>query len=82
MAHFHSRLLFLALSLPPVVFHSSVIVQRLDFSGIEPDVKPFEERFGRRIMVSCHDLTFSLQGCVSDKGDGVLTNVCQSFLVK
>ncbi|CAF93418.1 unnamed protein product [Tetraodon nigroviridis] len=48
--------------------------QRLDFSGIEPDVKPLEERFGRRIMVSCHDLTFSLQGCVSEKGDGVLTN--------
>lgn len=49
--------------------------QRLDFSGIEPDVKPFEERFGRRIMVSCHDLTFSLQGCINEKNDGVLTNV-------
>ncbi|XP_055085020.1 dedicator of cytokinesis protein 11 isoform X2 [Periophthalmus magnuspinnatus] len=54
--------------------------QRLDFSGIEPDVKPFEERFGRRIMVSCHDLTFSLQGCVSDKGDGILTNVEPFFI--
>ncbi|KTF84065.1 hypothetical protein cypCar_00021616 [Cyprinus carpio] len=48
--------------------------QRLDFSGIEPDVKPFEERFGRRFMVSCHDLTFNLQGCVSEKNDGILTN--------
>ena len=38
-------------------------------------MKPFEERFGRRVVVSCHDLTFSLQGCVSEKGDGVLTNV-------
>uniref|UniRef100_A0A6Q2YRK8 Uncharacterized protein n=1 Tax=Esox lucius TaxID=8010 RepID=A0A6Q2YRK8_ESOLU len=54
--------------------------QRLDFSGIEPDVKPFEERFGRRIAVSCHDLTFSLQGCVSEKGDGVLTNVEPFFI--
>ncbi|XP_075890081.1 dedicator of cytokinesis protein 11 isoform X3 [Nelusetta ayraudi] len=54
--------------------------QRLDFSGIEPDVKPFEERFGRRIVVSCHDLTFSLQGCVSDKGDSVLTNVEPFFI--
>ncbi|XP_056882297.1 dedicator of cytokinesis protein 11 isoform X2 [Takifugu flavidus] len=54
--------------------------QRLDFSGIEPDVKPFEERFGRRIMVSCHDLAFSLQGCVSEKGDGVLTNVEPFFI--
>ncbi|XP_061148285.1 dedicator of cytokinesis protein 11 isoform X5 [Syngnathus typhle] len=54
--------------------------QRLDFSGIEPDVKPFEERFGRRIVVGCHDLTFSLQGCVSEKGDGVLTNVEPFFI--
>ncbi|XP_063756735.1 dedicator of cytokinesis protein 11 isoform X1 [Eleginops maclovinus] len=54
--------------------------QRLDFSGFEPDVKPFEERFGRRIMVSCHDLAFSLQGCVSEKGDGVLTNVEPFFI--
>ncbi|MEQ2164033.1 hypothetical protein GOODEAATRI_002373, partial [Goodea atripinnis] len=37
---------------------------------MKPDVKPFEERFGRRIMVSCHDLTFSLQGCVNEKADG------------
>ncbi|KAM3857704.1 dedicator of cytokinesis protein 11 [Diretmus argenteus] len=54
--------------------------QRLDFSGIEPDVKLFEERFGRRVVVSCHDLTFSLQGCVSEKGDGVLTNVEPFFI--
>uniref|UniRef100_A0A8C1WCQ0 Dedicator of cytokinesis 11 n=1 Tax=Cyprinus carpio TaxID=7962 RepID=A0A8C1WCQ0_CYPCA len=54
--------------------------QRLDFSGIEPDVKPFEERFGRRIMVSCHDLTFSIQGCVSEKNDGILTNVEPFFI--
>uniref|UniRef100_A0AAR2JM25 Dedicator of cytokinesis 11 n=1 Tax=Pygocentrus nattereri TaxID=42514 RepID=A0AAR2JM25_PYGNA len=54
--------------------------QRLDFSGIEPDVKMFEERFGRRFMVSCHDLTFSLQGCVSEKNDGVLTNVEPFFI--
>ncbi|XP_057201604.1 dedicator of cytokinesis protein 11 [Triplophysa rosa] len=55
--------------------------QKLDFSGIEPDVKPFEERFGRRIMVNCHDLTFSLQGCVSEKTDGVLTNVEPFFII-
>uniref|UniRef100_A0A672QQK4 Dedicator of cytokinesis protein 11-like n=1 Tax=Sinocyclocheilus grahami TaxID=75366 RepID=A0A672QQK4_SINGR len=58
----------------------SLPLQRLDFSGIEPDVKPFEERFGRRIMVSCHDLTFSLQGCVSEKNDGILTNVEPFFI--
>ncbi|XP_062850163.1 dedicator of cytokinesis protein 11 [Trichomycterus rosablanca] len=54
--------------------------QRLDFSSIEPEVKPFEERFGRRIMVSCHDLTFSLQGSVSEKNDGLLTNVEPFFI--
>lgn len=66
--------------LPPL--HSSPLLpplspplQRLDFSGMEPDVKPFEERFGRRIAVSCHDLTFSLQGCVNEREDGVLTNI-------
>ncbi|RXM93449.1 Dedicator of cytokinesis protein 11, partial [Acipenser ruthenus] len=53
---------------------------RLDFSGIEPDVKPFEERFGRRIMVNCHDLAFSLQGCVNEKLDGTLTNLEPFFV--
>uniref|UniRef100_A0A3P9AG07 Dedicator of cytokinesis 11 n=1 Tax=Esox lucius TaxID=8010 RepID=A0A3P9AG07_ESOLU len=70
------------ISLPSLSWsvHVSSTLQRLDFSGIEPDVKPFEERFGRRIAVSCHDLTFSLQGCVSEKGDGVLTNVEPFFI--
>uniref|UniRef100_A0A4W4EZ67 Dedicator of cytokinesis 11 n=1 Tax=Electrophorus electricus TaxID=8005 RepID=A0A4W4EZ67_ELEEL len=75
-AHAHTRLASHSekiLSLDPET-------QRLDFSGIEPDVKPFEERFGRRIMVTCHDLTFSLQGCVSEKNDGVLTNVEPFFI--
>ncbi|XP_066571023.1 dedicator of cytokinesis protein 11 isoform X2 [Amia ocellicauda] len=54
--------------------------QRLDFSGIEPDVKPFEEKFGRRIMVNCHDLIFTLQGCVNEKSDGVPTNVEPFFI--
>ncbi|XP_023821592.1 dedicator of cytokinesis protein 11 isoform X2 [Oryzias latipes] len=54
--------------------------QRLDFSGIEPEVKPFEERFGRRIMVSCHDLAFSLQGCINEKADGGPTNVEPFFI--
>ncbi|XP_034021009.1 dedicator of cytokinesis protein 11 isoform X2 [Thalassophryne amazonica] len=64
----------------PKLFSLDPETQRLDFSGIEPDVKPFEERFGRRIVVSCHDLTFSLQGCVSEKGDSVLTNVEPFFI--
>ncbi|XP_056611466.1 dedicator of cytokinesis protein 11 isoform X2 [Triplophysa dalaica] len=63
------------------IFTLDLDTQKLDFSGIEPDVKPFEERFGRRIMVNCHDLTFSLQGCVSEKTDGVLSNVEPFFII-
>ncbi|TRY64675.1 hypothetical protein DNTS_006383, partial [Danionella cerebrum] len=62
------------------IFSLDPEVQRLDFSGIEPDVKPFEERLGRRLMVSCHDLTFSLQGCVSEKSEGVVTNLEPFFI--
>lgn len=49
--------------------------QKLDFSGIEPDVRQFEEKFGKRVLVSCNDLSFNLQGCVADNEDGPTTNV-------
>uniref|UniRef100_UPI00398F1DC7 dedicator of cytokinesis protein 11-like isoform X1 n=2 Tax=Pristiophorus japonicus TaxID=55135 RepID=UPI00398F1DC7 len=54
--------------------------QKLDFSGIEPDVRPLEEKFGKRFMVKCHDLTFTLQGCVSEQPDGTPTNVEPFFV--
>ncbi|XP_062916576.1 dedicator of cytokinesis protein 11 isoform X1 [Mobula hypostoma] len=54
--------------------------QKLDFSGIEPDVRPFEERFGKRFLVKCHNLTFALQGLVSEQGDGTRTNVEPFFV--
>ncbi|XP_048460912.1 dedicator of cytokinesis protein 11 [Rhincodon typus] len=54
--------------------------QKLDFSGIEPDVRPFEEKFGKRFMVKCHDLTFALQGCVNEQADGTPTNVEPFFV--
>lgn len=49
--------------------------QKLDFSGIEPDVRPFEEKFGKRVLVSCHNLSFNLQGCVTENEEGPTTNV-------
>ncbi|KAG5833777.1 hypothetical protein ANANG_G00279480 [Anguilla anguilla] len=49
--------------------------QKLDFSGIEPDVKPFEEKFGKRILVNCNDLSFNLQSCVAENEEGPTTNV-------
>ncbi|CDQ74389.1 unnamed protein product [Oncorhynchus mykiss] len=34
----------------------------------------FDHPYWEMLRVSCHDLPFSLQGCVSERGDGVLTN--------
>ncbi|XP_028248822.1 dedicator of cytokinesis protein 9 isoform X5 [Parambassis ranga] len=55
--------------------------QKLDFSCIEPDVRQFEEKFGKRVLVSCHDLSFNLQGCVSDNEEGPTTNVEPFYVV-
>uniref|UniRef100_A0A8D0CUD3 Dedicator of cytokinesis 9 n=1 Tax=Sander lucioperca TaxID=283035 RepID=A0A8D0CUD3_SANLU len=49
--------------------------QKLDFSGIEPDVKQFEEKFGKRVLVNCNDLAFNLQSCVAENEEGPTTNV-------
>ncbi|KAJ3592631.1 hypothetical protein NHX12_007758, partial [Muraenolepis orangiensis] len=49
--------------------------QKLDFSGIEPDIKQFEEKFGKRILVNCNDLSFNLQSCVAENEEGPTTNV-------
>lgn len=49
--------------------------QRLDFSGIEPDVKQFEEKFGKRVLVNCNDLAFNMQSCVAENEEGPTTNV-------
>ncbi|XP_039344227.1 dedicator of cytokinesis protein 11 isoform X4 [Mauremys reevesii] len=54
--------------------------KRLDFSGIEPDVKPFEEKCSRRFLVNCHDLTFNLQTHVGDRAEGSPTNVEPFFI--
>lgn len=50
-------------------------MQRLDLSGIEPDVKQFEEKFGKRVLVNCNDLSFNLQSCVAENEEGPTTNV-------
>uniref|UniRef100_A0A8C2FM37 Dedicator of cytokinesis 9b n=1 Tax=Cyprinus carpio TaxID=7962 RepID=A0A8C2FM37_CYPCA len=55
--------------------------QRLDLSGIEPDVKQFEEKFGKRVLVSCNDLSFNLQSCVAENDEGPTTNVEPFFVV-
>ncbi|TKC40114.1 hypothetical protein EI555_016190 [Monodon monoceros] len=55
-------------------------VQRLDFSGIEPDIKPFEEKCNKRFLVNCHDLTFNILGQVGDNAKGPPTNVEPFFI--
>ncbi|XP_064413718.1 dedicator of cytokinesis protein 9 isoform X1 [Latimeria chalumnae] len=54
--------------------------QKLDFSGIEPETKPFEEKFGKRILVKCNDLSFNLQSCVAENEEGPTTNVEPFFI--
>ncbi|KAH0630790.1 hypothetical protein JD844_004007 [Phrynosoma platyrhinos] len=55
-------------------------VQRLDFSGIEPDVKPFEEKCSQRFLVNCHTLTFNLVAQLNDQTKDLPTNVEPFFL--
>eukprot|EP00061_Rhincodon_typus_P013194 g39414.t1 len=54
--------------------------KKLDFSNIEPDVKPFEEKFGKRFLVKCNDLSFNLQSCVAENEEGPTTNVEPFFV--
>nr|XP_056718159.1 dedicator of cytokinesis protein 9 isoform X1 [Euleptes europaea] len=54
--------------------------QKLDFSGIEPEVKPFEEKCGKKILVKCNDLSFNLQSCVAENEEGPTTNVEPFFI--
>uniref|UniRef100_A0A8B9GI59 Dedicator of cytokinesis protein 11 n=1 Tax=Amazona collaria TaxID=241587 RepID=A0A8B9GI59_9PSIT len=55
-------------------------VQRLDFSGMEPDVKPFEEKSSRRFVVSCQDFSLNLLTQLNDRAEGGPTNVEPFFL--
>ncbi|KAM9486349.1 dedicator of cytokinesis protein 9 isoform 2-T2 [Clarias gariepinus] len=54
--------------------------QKLDFSGIEPEIRTFEEKFGKRILVKCNDLAFNLQSCVAENEEGPTTNVEPFFV--
>ncbi|KYO32725.1 hypothetical protein Y1Q_0009334 [Alligator mississippiensis] len=62
------------------LFSFDAEVQRLDFSGIEPDVKPFEEKCSRRFLVNCQDLSFNLLAHISDRSEGAPTNVEPFFI--
>uniref|UniRef100_A0A8C4V8Y4 Dedicator of cytokinesis 9 n=1 Tax=Falco tinnunculus TaxID=100819 RepID=A0A8C4V8Y4_FALTI len=59
---------------------SFLFLKKLDFSGIEPEVKPFEEKLGKKILVKCNDLSFNLQCCVAENEEGPTTNVEPFFV--
>ncbi|XP_029397638.1 dedicator of cytokinesis protein 9 isoform X21 [Mus pahari] len=62
------------------LFYLDPDTQKLDFSSAEPEVKPFEEKFGKRILVKCNDLSFNLQCCVAENEEGPTTNVEPFFV--
>ncbi|XP_027446421.1 dedicator of cytokinesis protein 9 isoform X7 [Zalophus californianus] len=62
------------------LFYLDPDAQKLDFTSAEPEVKPFEEKFGKRILVKCNDLSFNLQCCVAENEEGPTTNVEPFFV--
>ncbi|OXB50780.1 hypothetical protein ASZ78_003033, partial [Callipepla squamata] len=52
----------------------------IQMPSIEPEVKPFEEKFGKKILVKCNDLSFNLQSCVAENEEGPTTNVEPFFV--
>lgn len=62
------------------LFYLDPDTQRLDFTPAEPEVRPFEEKFGKRILVRCNDLSFNLQCCIAENEEGPTTNVEPFFV--
>ncbi|XP_023619956.1 dedicator of cytokinesis protein 9 isoform X1 [Myotis lucifugus] len=62
------------------LFYLDPDAQKLDLPSAEPEVKPFEEKFGKRILVKCNDLSFNLQCCVAENEEGPTTNVEPFFV--
>ncbi|KAG9348308.1 hypothetical protein JZ751_002043 [Albula glossodonta] len=48
--------------------------------GEASSVRPFEEKLGKRLMLSCQSLNLTLQGCVSETDSGPITNIEPFFI--
>uniref|UniRef100_A0A7N8WJA9 Dedicator of cytokinesis 10 n=1 Tax=Mastacembelus armatus TaxID=205130 RepID=A0A7N8WJA9_9TELE len=64
--------------------------ERLNLFSLDPDtpviinentpVRPFEEKLGRRFMVTCRSLGLMLQGCINESETGPITNIEPLFV--
>lgn len=44
-------------------------------NGDSASVQPFDEKLGKRLMISCGSLNLTLQGCVNEADTEPVTNV-------
>uniref|UniRef100_A0A3Q1CW16 Dedicator of cytokinesis 10 n=1 Tax=Amphiprion ocellaris TaxID=80972 RepID=A0A3Q1CW16_AMPOC len=60
--------------------------ERLNLFSLDPDtpvsikVRPFDEKLGRRFMITCRSLNLMLQGCVNETETGPVTNIEPFFV--
>ncbi|XP_078065091.1 dedicator of cytokinesis protein 10 [Mustelus asterias] len=54
--------------------------QKSDFSLNESPMKPYDQKLGKRILVTCRSLALNLQACVNETEDGQLTNIEPFFI--
>ncbi|XP_031429853.1 dedicator of cytokinesis protein 10 isoform X10 [Clupea harengus] len=51
---------------------------RVDAGGVS--ARPYEDRLGRRLMITCQALGLTLQGCVNETDNGPVTNIEPFFI--